>query len=422
MTKDIQLIQQVRLLDPLSETDRVADVLIARGIVAAIAPQLTDIPSDATVVEGRGLILAPGLVDLYSHSGEPGREERETLSTLAQAALAGGFTRLAILPDTVPCLDNAPSLNNLKQHAPSVPHFYLWGAMTRHLEGQQMTEFADLAKAGAIAFTDGRPLENLLLLRRILEYVAPLHKPVAVVAMNEELRGEGVMREGERSIRAGLAGDPAMSESAAIAAILEVVATVGTPLHFLRVSTARGVELIAQAKAKGIPVTASTTWMHLLLDTEAVCSYNPNLRLEPPLGNPEDREALVDGVKAGIIDAIAIDHTPQTYEDKTVAFAVAPPGAIGLELALPLLWQQLVVTGQWSALELWRGLSLGAQRCLQQDPLHCAIGQPAELILFDPQQTWVADRQTLKSTSSNTYWLGKTICGRVVKQFSVSEP
>jgi dihydroorotase len=183
----------------------------------------------------------------------------------------------------------------------------------------------------------------------------------------------------------------------------------------MRVSTARSVHLIQEAKARGLPITASTSWMHLLLDTKAIISYNPALRLEPPLGNPEDLAALRQGVRAGVIDVIAIDHTPYTYEEKTVAFAEAPPGAIGLELALPLLWQHLVETGEFSALELWRVLSTRPAKCLQHTPSAIAPGQPAELTLFAPQQPWIAERQTLKSRSDNTPWLGQQILGRVIK-------
>jgi dihydroorotase len=183
----------------------------------------------------------------------------------------------------------------------------------------------------------------------------------------------------------------------------------------MRVSTRRGVELITDAKARGIPVTASTTWMHLLLSTDAIDLYNPNLRLEPPLGNPSDVEALRQAVKQGVIDAIAVDHSPYTYEEKTLAFAEAPPGAIGLELVLPLLWQNFVATGEWTALELWQALSTKPQFCWQQQPLSLASGQKAELILFDPNLTWTVEQKTLKSLSSNTPWLGKQITGRVLQ-------
>jgi dihydroorotase len=283
------------------------------------------------------------------------------------------------------------------------------------VEGQQMTELAELAAAGVVGFADGRPIANLGLLRRALEYLQPLGKPVALVPCDLKLAGNGVMREGVQSLRFGLPGNPAIAESTALAAILEVVAAIGTPVHLMRISTHRSVELLEDAKARGLPVTASTTWMHLLLNTEDLGRYDPNLRLEPPLGNPVDQAALLRGVREGIIDAIAIDHTPYTYEEKTVAFAEAPPGAIGLELALPLLWHTLVETGDWSALELWQRFSIKPAICLQQNPSAIAPNQPAELVLFNPQQKWKIEKHSLKSHSSNTPWLGQQLTGRVVQ-------
>ncbi|NEP60458.1 MAG: dihydroorotase [Symploca sp. SIO2G7] len=430
-----ELLQQVRILDPVSNTDRLADVLIASGLIKAVETKISDFPVDTLVRNCQGLILGPGLVDLYSHSGEPGYERREILSSLLKAAATGGFTRLSILPNTLPPLDNLTGLAllNQKQQALtrgedwekdkfsafplslSPPLLSYWGALTQGIEGQKMTELSELAAAGVIGFTDGVPLSNLALVRRILEYLQPLGKPVALMPYDSQLAGEGVIREGIQSIRLGLSGSPAIAESAALAALLEVVAAVGTPVHFMRISTSRSVQLIAEAKARGLPITASTTWMHLLLNTEDLSSYHPNLRLEPPLGNPVDQRKLLQGIKEGILDAIAIDHTPYTYEEKTVSFAQAPPGVIGLELALPLLWHYLVEKGDWSALELWQSLSTNSAICLGQTPAAIAPNQPAELVLFDPQKTWRVDQQTLKSHSANTPWLDQQLTGRVVR-------
>ncbi len=431
MTKE--LLQQARVLDPVSGTDQLADVLLTDGYIKSVETTISEIPADTSVRDCQGLILGPGLVDLYSHSGEPGFEERETWLSLMTAAATGGFTRLAILPDTLPPLDNPAGLAALNQKMqalkktrvqsssphlpipPSPPLLYCWGALTQGVEGQQMTELAELAAAGVVGFTDGRPLSNLALLRRVLEYLQPFGKPIALIPCDQKLAGNGVMREGIQSLRYGLPGNPAIAESAALSAILEIVAAIGTPVHLMRISTCRSVDLIADAKSRGLPVTASTTWMHLLLNTEDVGSYDPNLRLEPPLGNPVDQSALLQGVREGIIDAIAIDHTPYTYEEKTVAFAEAPPGAIGLELALPLLWHTLVEKGDWSALDLWQRLSTKPAICLQQTPSAIAPEQPAELVLFDPQETWSVEKYTLKSHSANTPWLEQPLTGRVVQ-------
>ncbi len=413
-----QLLQQVRVLDPVAKTDKIADVLIDRDQIRQIATQITDYPPHTDVKDARGLILAPGLVDLYSHSGEPGNEERETVNSLAQAALAGGFTRVGIVPNTQPPLDCPAHLGWLQQNYPSAsPQFYLWGCLTQGAKGETLTELAELASSGIIGFSDGVPLENLNLLRRALEYVQPFGKPVALFPRDRALSNNGVMREGQLSFQTGLTGNPAVSETTALAALLELVALTETPVHLMRISTARSVALIADAKARGLPITASTTWMHLLLNTTGITSYDPNLNVNPPLGDRGDQQALIEGIKSGVIDAIAIDHTPYTYEEKTVAFAEAPPGAIGLELALPLLWQTFVETGQWSALQLWNAMSCGPQRCLQQPLLGFEVGTSTEAILFDPHACWIVCPSNLQSLSANTPWLGKQLTGQVVQIF-----
>lgn len=424
-----ELLQKVRVIDPVSEIDELFDVLIADGYIQEVASDISDISSDTQIKNCQGLVLGPGLVDLYSHSGEPGFEERETLLSFLQAAAAGGFTRVSILPDTSPVIDNPALVAQLQKRrggqggqgaSPSplsspLPLLHIWGAITLDVAGKQMTELADLASAGVVGFTDGKPLENLALVRGVLEYLQPLGKPVAFWPSDRQLAANGVMREGTDALRFGLPPIPASAETTAIAALLELVATIGTPVHIMRVSTARSVELIASAKAAGLPITASATWMHLLLDTKAVKSYNTSLHLDPPLGIPRDVAALRAGVRAGVIDAIAIDHAPYSYEEKVQAFAEAPAGAIGLELALPLLWQYLVETGEFTALELWRALSTSPAECLGQKVSAIAPDQPAELTLFDPQQTWKVERKSLYTLSQNTPWLGQQLKGHVVQ-------
>ncbi|MCT7950472.1 dihydroorotase [Ancylothrix sp. C2] len=416
-----ELLQQVRILDPLTGTDTTGDVLIVDHIIKDIAPQISNPPPNTQHHNCDGLILGPGLTDLYSLGGEPGYEDRETLDSFWKSASAGGFTRVAMLPATHPPIDNPGALSLLQTRAKMLQpasNLYFWGALTIAIAGQQMTEFAELASAGIVGFADGVPVQNLALLRRILEYLKPLNIPIALWPCDRKLEGSGVMREGPDSIRLGLPGNPAISETTALAALLEVVATTGTPTHIMRVSTARSVQLIQQAKNQGIPITASTTWLHLTLDTKAIECYNPNLRIDPPLPTPQDRYALIQAIKEGIIDAIAVDHSPYSYEEKTVAFGEAPAGAIGLELALPLLWQNLVDAGLLTPLELWRSLSIGAAACLNLKLPGVTTGKAAELTLFNPKQTWKVEEKTLQSLSSNTFWLGQQIAGRVIKVWS----
>lgn len=225
------------------------------------------------------------------------------------------------------------------------------------------------------------------------------------------MRGKGRARQGSLALRWGLPVDPQSSETAALALLLELLADCLTPIHLMRVSTARSVELIAQAQQRGLPITASVTWLHLLGNTADLTDYDPNLRLAPPLPEPEEQLALQQAVQEGVITAIAVDHSPYLYEEKTVAFGEAPAGAIGLELALPQLWQTLVVEAGWSPLTLWQRLSTGPQQCLGETPRSLELGD--RVTVFDPHQTWTVSETSLRSQARNTHLLGQTLVGRV---------
>jgi dihydroorotase len=415
-----KLFQQVRILDPIAHIERVGDIFVNdRSVVLTerVIEEVTDttqLPDELELIPGQHLIFAPGLVDLYSHSGTPGHEERETIESLLVSAKAGGFVRVNILPDTLPALDRVSSIIGLDRHyqqvaalMPNAPKLGYWGALTAEVAGKAMTELAEIATTNITGWADGRAIANPLLVRNLLEYLKSYNRPIALYACDRELRGNGIARSGVAALRYGLPIDPVGSETAALAATLEIIGEVGTPVHLMRISTRRGVELIAAAKQRGLPVTASTTWLHLIANTTDLANYHPSLKLDPPLGTPTDQIALIEGIKTGVLDAIAIDHSPYTYEEKTVAFGEAPPGAIGLELALPLLWQQLVVPGKLAAIELWRALSSKPAQCLHQSP-------PTESILFDPQQSWQVSIDKLKSLSHNTSWLGREIHGNVI--------
>jgi dihydroorotase len=416
-----QLFQQVRVLDSIAPSEqakltlreRVADILVIDGVIEEVSAT-TQLPTDLTITPGQHLILAPGLVDLYSHSGTPGHEERETIESLLLSAKAGGFVHVNILPDTLPALDRASSIISLDREyhhiaaqIPNCPQLGYWGALTEGVAGKTMTELAELSTTQISGWADGDPIANPALIRRLLEYLKPFGRPIGLYALDRSLRGNGLARSGVDALKFGLPVDPVSSETAALAALIEIIADIGTPVHLMRISTRRGVEIIAAAKQRGVPITASTTWLHLIADTTDLATYNPNFKLDPPLGTPDDRIALVEAIKTGVLDAIAIDHSPYTYEEKTVAFGEAPSGSIGLELALPLLWQHLVVSGKLSALELWTALSTKPAQCLHQSP-------PTQRILFDTQTTQRITQHSLKSLSHNAAWLGREVIGKVV--------
>jgi dihydroorotase len=416
------LLQQVRIIDPVTERDFIADVLMTNNRLQAIQAKITNYSSHTQVVKGNDLVLGTGLVDIYSHSGEPGNEARETLHSLASSAAAGGFMQVAVLPDTLPSIDNQETLTALQQKViqlrsnsqQPLSQLYFWTALALDRETRQMSELGELSQH-TIGFTQQLSFTDLVLFKQALEYLKPLQKPIAIDVSRNQLTNNGTIREGTDSIRYGLVGNPDYAETAAIAAILEIIASLDTPVHIMRVSTARGVELIADAKQRGVPVTASTTWMHLLFNTQDQNKYNPNLRLEPPLGSLSDVKALQDGVRSGIIDAIAIDHQAYTYEEKTVPFAQAPPGVIGLELALPILWQKLVMTKILTPIQLWQALSLKPRLYLQQPTLTInSDSDIADLVLFDTQKTWQVNQQNIQSQGANTPWWNQEITGKVL--------
>lgn len=430
------ILQNMRILDPVDYEDNTGTVLIIDGdayILAqgplgeAMDANALPLPpsmvnrvrvEDVPKMDADGWVFGPGLVDLYSHSGEPGFESRETAATLAMSAIAGGFTRMAILPDTNPVLDTPGAIARLHQIFQSLDHTpatYFWGALTKDAKGQQMTELGELVQGegtpNVVGLADSHAIQDLTLVQRILEYGHGLKTPIALFPQNHELANGGVAREGRVATQLGLPNQGAIAETTALSAILECVESTGTPVHIMRVSTARSVDLIYKAKEKQLPVTASTTWMHVLLNSYALEQYNPNLRIEPPLGNSEDQSALILALKAGILDAIAIDHTAYTYEEKTVPFALAPPGVIGLQCALPLLWQGLVEAGHFSPLDLWRTLSANPALCLGQTPPTI----DSEWVLFNSQQEWPITAATLRSLSANLPWIDQVIHGQVVQ-------
>jgi len=388
---------------------RVIDVLSGSESLECITPSATDnfpnyIPDQPNTP---ALVLGNALVDMHSTSGSPGYEQRETIASLQAGAVAGGFARVCILPHTLPPIDNRASAEFWYRQG--VP-FLAWGAITVGLKGEQIADLGELAEL-VVGFSDGRAIANLGLLRRVMEYIKPLGKPIMLMPQNPDLARGGVAYESKWSVQYGLGGMPAAAETTALASLIELVRLTQAPTHFMRLSTARSVQLITQAKADDLPITASVDWSHLCLSERYLPSYDSNLKFNPPLPSEADRLALIQGIKTGAIDAIAIDHTPYTYEEKMVGFELAPAGAIGLELALPVLWHELVETQMLTAVELWQALSTGPARCL-------GIAPPQQKIWFAPYLHWTVNH--LASLSRNSIYYGQSLKGKVIS-FSTLE-
>jgi dihydroorotase len=403
------LLRQVRILDPGLGWDQLGDLWLEQGRIREVGFPLGDPPSGIPVVAGRGWVVGPGLVDLHVHSGTPGYEHREPLERLARAALAGGFTRVGILPTTNPVMDHAGAVGMWQQaYAFPVPLWLPWGAYSLGASGSRLSPLLELAQAGVVGFGEGTPLAELGLVRRLLEYGQACQKPVLFWPQWPSLVQGGVMHEGSWSRRLGLPGIPSCAETTAVAALRELAAATTTPVHLIRLSQKQSLDLLS-----GSRITASTTWMHLLLTDEeiALSTYDANLRLHAPLGTVADRDALRQAVASGSL-AISTDHCPYSWEEKQVGFVEAPPGAIGLELALPLLWDALVTPGILSATALWSALSTQPARILGLEPPTLKPGSPAELVIFAPDHPWVVE--SLYSGATNTPWYGRKIRGKVM--------
>ena len=404
------LFKQVRILSADSSSniaEPFADVFVDSDRQIHLNFDQSQIPQETNIDQRSGVVLGTGLIDLYSTSSEPGHESKETISELVQAAKNGGFATIGILPNTQPAIDDIAALEfwrNVQQKHGNI--MQPWGAITKGLEGKQLTDIAELAES-VIGFTDSKPISNLLLVRRAMEYIKPLGKHIALFPQNPDLTGTGVIREGKWSLQYGMTGYPAAAETTALAALIELVRLTKAPTHFMRLSTAQSVELIYQAKNDGLPVTASATWLHLCHCDRDLATYDPNLRLSPPLGSEGDRLALIAGIKSGVIDSIAIDHTPCAYEEKVVPFEVAPVGAIGLEFALAVLWQNLVITGLLTASELWQALSVNPVKIL-------GLAPPKLSTLFDPSLEWLAKDSAIASQSRNSNYMGRSLIGKVL--------
>ncbi len=404
------LVKGGRVVDPASGRDAVGDVALADGrIVEALAGK------PDRVIDAKGLVVAPGLIDLAARLREPGDEYRATLESEMDAAVAGGVTSLACPPDTDPPLDEPGLVDMLRRRAKALARarVYPVGALTVKLQGKQLTEMAQLAEAGCIAFSQAdAAVADTQVLWRALQYAATFNFPVWLRAEDLWLAQGGVAHDGEVATRLGLAGIPAFAETVALATLLELVRATGARLHVCRISSAAGVAMLRRARHDGLPLTCDVGAHHVHLADTDLGFFDAQCRLEPPLRSSRDREALGVGLADGTIDCIVSDHTPVDEDRKHLPFAEAEPGATGLELLLPLALKWGVQAKLNLAQTLARVTSAPA-RILGVDAGRIAPGAPADLVLFDPQAPFRVSAQALKSQGKNTPFLGLELAGRV---------
>lgn len=405
------LLQNVRLIDPSQGLDQVADLLLEDGKIAQIGQGLSG--ETETVVDGAGLVAAPGLVDMHVHLRDPGLTYKEDVYSGCRAAAAGGVTSLLAMPNTKPAMDTPETVRDLLERAKTADAaVYTAACITKDLKGEELTDLAGLRAAGAIALSDdGRPVVNTHCLLEALEQAPDLGMVVTAHCEDLYLASGGLMNEGEVSRKLGVPGIPAAAEDCGTAREIAASASIGAPIHICHVSTKGSVELIRDAKARGVQVTAETCPHYLLLTEQALESRDADYRMNPPLRREEDRLALIEGLKDGTLDAISTDHAPHSPEEKA-DFLKAPNGSIGMETSLAATLTAL--EGELSLSEIIEKMSWNPARILHIPAGTLQVGAPADVVLFDPEQRWTVDETKLHGKSKNTPFKGMTLKGKVV--------
>jgi len=400
------------VIDPASGRHEAADVLVRDGHVAGVAAP-GSLPEADERIDARGCWVLPGLIDMHVHLREPGYEYKETVATGALSAVAGGVTSLACMANTNPVNDSAAVTRFILDRArdAGLARVYPIGALSVGLRGQQLAEIGEMREAGIIAVSDdGMPVADGALMSRALEYSSMFDLPVIVHEEDPCLAGEGVMNEGPTSFRLGLKGMPAAAEEAMLARDLALLERTGGHLHVAHLSTAGSVRLVRMAKQRGLSVSAEVTPHHFTLTDEAVASYDTDAKMKPPLRSAEDVEALVDGLREGVIDVIASDHAPHHRDEKDVEFDCAAFGIVGLETLLPLCLR--LVRDRGVPLEtIVRALTVNPARVLRLPAGGLAAGSVADLTVVDPEWEWTLRRGALHSKSKNTPFDGWTMKG-----------
>jgi dihydroorotase len=402
-------IRSARVVDPASGRDAVGDVYVADGRIAE------EFTRPERVIDAKGLVLAPGFVDLAARLREPGFEYKATLESELDAALAGGVTSLACPPDTDPPLDEPGLVDMLRRRARALSRARVHpiGALTLKLEGQALTEMGQLTDAGCVAFSQGNAaMPDSQVLWRALQYASTFGYKVWLRAEDPALAKGGVAHDGEMATRLGLPGIPSFAETIALGTLIELVRATGARVHVCRLSSAGAVELVRRAKAEKLPLTCDVAIHHLHLSEMDLGYFDSQCRLEPPLRSQRDRDALARAAAEGVVDCLVSDHTPVDEDGKHLPFAEAEPGATGLELLLPLALKWGEAHKLPLAATLAR-ITTEPAKVLGLEPGRIAVGAPADLALFDPRAAFRVAPQTLKSQGKNTPFLGYELSGSV---------
>lgn len=407
------LLKGGRVFDPRENLDDVLDIRIEDSRIKEIGKDLKTL--DSEVINANGLYVFPGFIDLHAHFREPGEEYKEDLETGARSAIYGGFTTVCIMPNTKPPIDNPELVASLieKSRELNLAKIFPIGTITKNRGGEVLSEMVQMAKKGAVAFSDdGNWVSDSGVMRRALEYTKLTKRPIISHTEDKTLSRMGSMNEGKVSYSLGIRGIPGESESIAVFRDISLVRLAQGRLHIAHISTRESLDLLKIAKLDGLWVTGEVTPHHLLFTEENLLDFDTNYKVNPPLRTDEDRKALIQGIKEGVIDAIATDHAPHASFEKEVEFDSAPPGMIGLQTAFSSLFTFLVLKDELELSTLissltWRPASIFGFK----DTGKIKVGLQADLALFDLNDTWEVERENLMSRSKNTPLLGKRLRG-----------
>lgn len=405
-----------RVIDPESRFDKIADVFVQDGLVKKISPGKTKAKIKAKeIIDAKGKIVVPGLIDMHAHLREPGREDEETIYTGSCAAVAGGFTSVCCMPNTEPPIDNQETVKFVYAKAKEAKcKIFCVGAVTKGQKGEELTEIYDLVQAGVVAISDdGKPVSNSQLMRNALEYCKMFDLLVISHCEDTNLSSGGVMHEGFVSTTLGMSGTPSIAEEIMVARDLKLAEFTGGKIHIAHVSTQGSVDLIREAKKRGLEVTCEATPHHFTLTDEALKSFDTNTKVNPPLRTKKDVEAIKKGLKDGTIDSIATDHAPHSVEEKEVEFDFAPFGMVGLETALGLVVTELINKKVLSWPQAIAKLTTNPSKILNLKGGRIKRDFPADLTIIDPKASWIVDPAKFQSKSKNSPFGGKRLWGKV---------
>ncbi|MGA1864095.1 MAG: dihydroorotase [bacterium] len=407
------LLKGGRVIDPANGIDAKHNILIKGERIAASGPEVSP-PEGAEVIDCKGYIISPGLIDMHTHLREPGREDKETIKTGIAAAAAGGFTSIACMPNTSPVNDTASVTEFILRKAKEMGTVQVLpvGAITKGLKGETLSEMGELKDAGAIALSDdGRPVKNSDLMRHAMEYAGMFDLLIISHCEDLDLAGDGVINEGRMSTRLGLSGIPSEAEEVIVAREICLSRLTKRPIHIAHVSTAGSVHLIRMAKKEGVHITAEVTPHHLCLSEEAVADFDTNTKVNPPLRSKADQDALIEGLLDGTIDAIASDHAPHTLAEKELEYTFAPFGIIGMETSLPLILTKLYHQKIMDFTQIVQKMSLNPACILNLDKGRLSPGSIADLTVIDPEKEKVVDVSAFRSKARNCPFNGWSLKG-----------